>query len=502
MSAKITTKFGDAVPPAPRHAITAHMPTWEDVEKFAQDPPAAMQNFASVYPRLGRHRDVIKLSENVLQHLNIQNKGCLLFSSIKTARECVEYSVSPGRDDGSDGSPVDAEQIYIKAFFVKDNFFAVIFPTDKTPVVSQFWRVAGAGISSRFAEANQRGKLVEVAVPENDGLRGAFEGVTHDTLRERIVYHLRRAVEDHSSIATMPSTTDVYLFQTGMAAIHRPHVYMLPLYGGTSIVFGVPFITTMDLMNQFGPGYKLFGRGDEKDLLELEVYLEEERRNGRKVQAIWTDFPTNPLVVTPDITRLRELADEYDIVLGIDDTVGSWANIDVIRMTDILVTSLTKTFNGYADVIAGSAILNPASRKYGELKCLFDKNYLPELYFLDAETIERNSRNYLPRTTKLNHNAQELAHFLLSRSGEPNSSIVAVYYPTINPSGTYFKKFMRHATSEFTSGFGCVFSVEFKDILTARTFYNNLNVHKGGHLGAQFTLAFPFNLGVHYKRLD
>ncbi|CZS91414.1 hypothetical protein WAI453_011674 [Rhynchosporium graminicola] len=498
MSAKITTRFGAAVPPAPRHSVTCHMPTWDDAEKFAADPVASTRDFTSVYPRLGQHPDILKLSDLVLQNLGLDDKGCLLFSSIKAARECVQYLTSSKESDELQQS---ADGIYIKAFFGKDHFFAVLFPPEEVPIGYQFWRVGGVGMSSRFAEANLCGELMNTAMPESDGSRVLFVGPAHTILRERIVNYLRRAVLDPSSLKSMPSPDDVYLYTTGMSAIYRPHQYMLQLYGGTSISFGMPFITTMDIMEQFGPGYKLFGRGDERDMLDLKDFLEEERQNGRKVQAIWTEFLTNPLGVAPDITRLRELADEYDIVLGIDDTIGSWANIDIIGKADILMTSLAKTFNGYADAIAGSAILNPASRKYKELKPLFDKNYFPELYYLDAEAIERNSRDYLSRTTKLNHNARTLATYLLTRSEEPNSPIVAVYYPSINPSRAILKQFMRPATEEFTPGYGCIFTIELRDIMTASTFYDNLNVHKGGHVGAPSTLAFPFTMGVHYTRL-
>jgi cystathionine gamma-synthase len=83
------------------------------------------------------------------------------------------------------------------------------------------------------------------------------------------------------------------------------------------------------------------------------------------------------------------------------------------------VTLLTKSFNGYADVIAGSVVLNPVSRKYHELKPLFDKYYILKLYINDTEAIERNSRDYLPYTIKLNYNASSLVQYLKSCAGRP-----------------------------------------------------------------------------------
>jgi cystathionine gamma-synthase len=51
--------------------------------------------------------------------------------------------------------------------------------------------------------------------------------------------------------------------------------------------------------------------------------------------------------------RVRDLADKYDFLFVIDDTIGSAANIDVTDVADIIVTSLTKNFSGYADVLGG-----------------------------------------------------------------------------------------------------------------------------------------------------
>lgn len=179
-----------------------------------------------------------------------------------------------------------------------------------------------------------------------------------------------------------------------MASIYKPHTYMLNRSQGTTILFGMAFMNALTAFKEFGPAYKFFGHGSAKDLSDLETFLREERKQGRKVQAIWAEFPANPLLVAPDISRLRDLADEYDVLLGIDDTIGRWANVDITALSDILVTSVTKSFNGYADAIAGSAILNTASARYRDLKSLFDEHYVPELYIDDTEAIERNSRDY------------------------------------------------------------------------------------------------------------
>jgi cystathionine gamma-synthase len=357
--------------------------------------------------------------------------------------------------------------------------------------------------SSRFAEANLNhlDQLTEIAVSEDEASRSSFEGSAHELLRDRIVQYLERAPLN-PGFQPRPSTKDIYFYQTGMASIYKPHSYMLKLYQGTTVLFGMAFMNTITAFQEFGSSYKFFGLGTDDDVHDLEIFLQNEKKHGRKVQAIWAEFPANPLLTTPNITRLRALADEHDVVLAVDDTIGSWANVDITSMTDILVTSLTKSFNGYADAIAGSAILNPASRKYHELKPLFDKYFVPELYIDDAEAIERNSRDYLPRTIKLNHNASSLVQYLKSCAEDPNSAVRAVHYPSLNSSGEHYKNFMRLTTRDFTPGYGCVFSIELKDFPTTIAFYDNLNVHDGPHLGAPFTLAFAYTMCAYKNKLS
>ncbi|RYP61576.1 hypothetical protein DL769_007641 [Monosporascus sp. CRB-8-3] len=503
MSAKITTPPGHAVPPAPRHSVTVHLPTWENVEKYGADSSVVIATFHNAYPRMKPHRDITDLSTAILKSIGADNEACFLFSSLQSAEECVEYATSSGRDNGADKSPVAADQIKIRTFTAKDKFFAVLFPSNKYHVVRGFWSTPGAGVSSRFAEANLKclGRLTEVPVVEDEKSRPGFEGLAHKLVRDRIIQYLDRAPLDPAR-QPRPTTSDVYFFPTGMASIYKPHSYLLKLHHGTTVLFGMAFMNTLTAFEEFGPGYKFFGLGTDDDLRELGRFLEEERNCGRKVQAIWAEFPANPLLVCPNIVKLRELADEYDAVLAIDDTIGSWANIDITRMADMLVTSLTKSFNGYADVIAGSAILNPASRKYRELKSLFDKYYVPELYMDDAEALERNSRDYLSRTAKLNHNASSLVQYLQSCAEDPSCAVRQVHYPSVDPSGERFKRFMRPATADFTPGYGCLFTVELDDLPTTAAFYDNLNVHNSVHLGAPFTLAFAYTMCTYKNKLD
>lgn len=64
MSAKITTEFGHAVPPAPRHAVTVHMGSeWSNAVEFGADALSVVAKFKNAYPRTKPHRDIVQVSQ-------------------------------------------------------------------------------------------------------------------------------------------------------------------------------------------------------------------------------------------------------------------------------------------------------------------------------------------------------------------------------------------------------------------------------------------------------
>lgn len=286
-----------------------------------------------------------QLANAVLTYLKLEGYACYLFSSLSSAAECVEYSTSPNRDDGISKKPVPSHSIFIRAFKAKEPFWVVLFPREYVPVTCGFWSRPGVGVSSRFAEVNLEflDQLAELSVNDSREARFNFETSKHEELRQRIVHFLDRATLQHPG-QSRPSTDDVYLFPTGMASIYKPHRYLSSLYSGTTVLFGMAFMDTITALEEYGTGFKFFGLGTADDIAALERFLHGERDNGRKVQAIWGEFPSNPNLVTPDLVRLRTLADEFNVILAVDDTIGSFANVDVLHMTDIMVTSLTKSF--------------------------------------------------------------------------------------------------------------------------------------------------------------
>ncbi|OAG43635.1 hypothetical protein AYO21_02221 [Fonsecaea monophora] len=504
MSLEIQTPYGTALPPAPRHAITVHLPQWRSIERFRDRDPELFRSLRSMYPRFVLHRDVLELTAKIVDFADIEAQGCFLFPSSQAARDCKEYATSPDRGQGS----VPRDGISIRVFRTHCPVYAVVFPAEFTGTVHGFWVNAGVGISSRLAEdCLEHISSLREEVRDRDHEEGArttmttakSDGPAHQQLKERIAGLLNRAPADpHRTAQVSPS--DVYLFSTGMAAIYWVHRYLLSAYASSpSVLFGFSFHSTIHVLQDFGPGVEFFGLGSEQDLDGLEKYLAAQSGRGSKVQAIWTEFPSNPLLNTPDLRRLRHLADEHGALLVVDDTVGGFCNVDVLDVADIVVTSLTKSFSGYADVMGGSAVLSPLSSRYEELTALFGTQHHDDLYIGDAETLERNSRDYLERCAVLNRNAEKLVEYLQSNTkNSSSSSITQVFYPTVNDTLPNYTTHLRQPTPGFPhQGYGCLLSVQLRDLDAAIAFYDNLHVHKGPHLGAHLTLALPYSLGVY-----
>ena len=116
---------------------------------------------------------------------------------------------------------------------------------------------------------------------------------------------------------------------------------------------------TMRVLEKWGAGYHLFGFGDEEDIDRLEALLEAESEKNPgcpPIISLITEFPNNPLLSSPNLRRLRALADKYDFLMIIDETIGNSLNVEVMPYADIVVNSLTKVFSGSANVMGGRSV--------------------------------------------------------------------------------------------------------------------------------------------------
>jgi cystathionine beta-lyase/cystathionine gamma-synthase len=113
-----------------------------------------------------------------------------------------------------------------------------------------------------------------------------------------------------------------------------------------------PYIDTLKITEKFGPGSQFYGFGSAEELDDLEKRLE----GGERFLALFTEFPGNPLLRSPDLERIRHLADKYDFCVVVDETIGNFINVNVLPYADVVVSSLTKVFSGDSNVMGGGQV--------------------------------------------------------------------------------------------------------------------------------------------------
>lgn len=335
-------------------------------------------------------------------------------------------------------------------------------------------------------------------------------------------------------IATITSTpsSSVFLTPSGMSAIYSAlrsarrrrfqidaHSHSQPNQlssnGGAAIVYGFPYLDTLKMCSrpEFVPdGVEFFGLGDTADLDALRQTLERRaaalahhhpNNKDAGIAALITEFPSNPLLKIPDLEILRQLADEYNFCLIVDDTIANFANVDLLSsgLADVLCTSLTKLFNGRGDAIAGSIITNQHTEIGHWMHHDLTINHVATgqqggLWTGDAAAIMANSADFLQRSHQINQTAERLADYLLQ-----HDDVSTVYYPKYtDPQG--YRHVMASPSEHHTPGYGGLFSIILDDHVCQRTFYDKLDVCKGPSLGTNFTLVCPYTLLAHYHELD
>lgn len=281
---------------------------------------------------------------------------------------------------------------------------------------------------------------------------------------------------------------DVYLYPCGMNAIYNVHRGLLAALGPRkSINYGFPYVDTLKILEKFGPGCLFYGHASDSELDDLERRLKE----GERYLALVCEFPGNPLLTCPDLDRIRKLADEYDFAVVVDESIGTFANINVLPLADVVVSSLTKIFSGDCNVMGGGSIINPQGKYYKAIKAALDAQedtYWPE----DIIFMERNSRDFAGRIERTNANALAICEVLMS-----SPLVKRVYYPKYNASRPNFD-----VVRLPTGGYGGLLSVTFHEHAAAVAFYDAVETAKGPSLGTNFTLTSPYVILAHYQELD
>ena len=171
-----------------------------------------------------------------------------------------------------------------------------------------------------------------------------------------------------------------------------------------------------------------------------------------------------------------------------DDTIGTGININALPYADLIFTSLTKSFAGRGDVMAGSVLVSPQSPWAASLLAAVPA--IAPLSDADAIALEIASRDVLQRVPQLDANALLLAERL-----EAHPAVQRVLHPKSCPN---FRALMRSG-----AGHGCLLSFELTGGQEhSKRVYDALRISKGPSLGTDFSLVCPYTQLAHYDELS
>lgn len=204
-------------------------------------------------------------------------------------------------------------------------------------------------------------------------------------------------------------------FSSGMAAVanvlslFRPEdhlVFCQDLYGGT-----------YRLMEQvYGPLGLASSYVDTGDIVKIGASLTP------KTKAIFLETPTNPIMNISNLKEIRQLCDEHDLLMIVDNTFMSpYLQKPIEHGADIVIHSGTKYLGGHNDVVAGLVVA--AAEEIGE-KLAFHQNAAGAVLGpWDSWLLLRGMKTLALRMERAQANAEILAEWLA-----PHPAVDKVYY--------------------------------------------------------------------------
>jgi len=470
-----------------------------------------------------------------------QKFACYVFPTLHVAKRFQSFMES--------GADATSEISFMSAQF--ERVTSVFFPKSLSSKAKAYWQHTGEVVSSRLAMdvLKNMGSSMTNSVPSVTPLFSCT-GVTRYCKSDELLKSLEVGSEQWEQTCELASKTVkerilsvleepykencIHLVPSGMAAIFSALRLSKALAESgldstgarmtRIVVFGFPYLDTLKMMqrSEFNQGGVIFlgsgGAKDEELLLQLLTEQQELGEGGvPRIAAVFTEVPSNPLIKVPNLRFLSEMAKMHDFLLVVDDTLGSFACLDLLRApgvtVDILCSSLTKVFSGRGDVLAGSLVINSRGTHASRLRQLAGTLEFAPLYGPDAVVLENNSRDYVARCHQIGKTASQLASWLQQQTG-----VERVYYPGVSTASEIdaerFDSLRRTQEGESSSVLsrGYLFSIvlageaseqseDLKDIKT-QIFFDALSCWKGPSLGTNFTLSCLYTLLAHYSELE
>ena len=444
---------GETLPPNNIHAVSVSMPTLQDVIDYEEQTPEILEKITIAYPRFVMHPYLKILAKFIKEKYKINdNYEVVLLSSQKAVKVVSNKYFIHNKID------------------INEPFGVILVQNGTTQLnkVLKFIQHVGYNLSSRLAQEYlfKEGLIDTKYIEEYEDEKTAYNTLTK-TLA--IAYN-----QPQKNVCLTPSGMNaIYCALRGLKTIQNVN-------NRTKLIqLGWLYLDTMNIVEHYFDENKIFYDINNLDLLE--DYL---KINGHTISAIITEIPTNPLLQTVDLVRLKTLCITYNIPLVIDATFATPFNLDLKPYADIYVESLTKFASGNADVLMGAIILNENSKISMISQEFFKHADMP--YIKDIQRLAYEIKDYESRMKIISSNTKKLVEYFKTAP-----FIDEIFY-CLNPKyASNYQKLMIDENS-YTGIISVTFKKDFKEV------YDKLNFAKGPSLGTEFTLLMPYTYLAHY----
>lgn len=431
------------------HAVSVCLPTWDAIIGYEEGRDKVLRRMRTGYPRFFRHPMVERLFARAKAEVAGEQEEVIVLpsrASVQRAHRWVELRA--------------ATAVRIASFH---GLQVLVVPAEAKQVAYDYWRLSGEGVSSRQAM---------------DFLDGALRTESKSHLLRRKLAKMTGVGED-----------ELFVYSSGMAAAVSV-LRALPglRQGKKTLQLEFPYVDCLKMQEIFGHGVVFLAEAEGESLDEALRRI----RQG-EFAGVFTEAPGNPLLRVVDLEKVSAACAEGGTPLIVDDSASGPANVEVLPLADVVLTSLTKWLSGEGDIMAGMATVRTDSAFAGVFRAALaeDSTEAAPLYVADAEVLLGNVKGYPKRMEAANANGDALAAYLSA-----HAAVARVWHPSVT-TRAHYDRILRKG-----GGYGGLLSFVLKNQKKTPKVYDAARVSKGPSFGTPFTLVCPYTMLAHYRELE